>query len=304
VAIAVAIVVVAIAALVRPDLPVEELAERYAGPPSAFVEVRGMEVHHRDVGDGPALLLLHGNLSSLHTWDGWVSELSDAGVRIITVDLPAHGLTGPDPEDRYRPDDQVAFVDALADALGLETLSIGGSSMGGGIAWRYALDHPERIDRLILVGSAGYPTGDGSPPALFRVFRWPVVGHLARVITPRFAVGRVLATAYADPDRLDDATIDRYWRLLRREGNRAATGPRMEQREEGADHERIPEIEAPTLILWGGHDTWIAPSDAERFHADLPDSELIVYDDLGHLPMEEDPVRTAADAADFLAPLR
>ena len=296
------VLLIGAAALVRPDLPTEELEVRYAYPESTFAEVDGLRVHVRDVGgaEGPVVVLLHGSNASLHTWEGWTEELAEH-FRVVSLDLPGHGLTGPDPHGRYRAAEMAEVVGAVVDELGIERFSLAGSSMGGGVALQYVLAHPERVERLILVGSVGYPREDG-PPALYRVLGVPVIGDAARLITPRRAVARVLRTAYADPDRVEEETIDRYWHLLRREGNRAATVERMGLRREGDSvvADRLDEIDVPALILWGAADTWVPVRDAERFEQDLPDAQLVIYEDLGHIPMEEDPIRTSQDAERFL----
>jgi pimeloyl-ACP methyl ester carboxylesterase len=85
-----------IALLYRPDVAPEALRARYAPPPSRFVRVGGMDVHYRDEGTGPAVVLLHGMGGSLHTWDGWTAALHDS-LRVLRVDLPGYGLTGPLP---------------------------------------------------------------------------------------------------------------------------------------------------------------------------------------------------------------
>jgi pimeloyl-ACP methyl ester carboxylesterase len=296
------VVGVLIASLVRPDLDPAALEGRYATPDSVFIEVDGLRVHVRDTkaSGGPALVLLHGSMSSLHTWDGWIEELSP-DVRVVAIDLPGHGLTGPDSRGRYSPSGMVEVVHTVVDAMDLGQVVIGGNSMGGGVAWRYAILHPDEVAGLVLVGSTGFQGQGGGPPAVMNVYRLPAVGPIVQRVTPRFAVARVLATTYGDPDRLDDATIDRYWELLRREGNRAATVDRF--RAGGGDDglvDRIGEVDVPVLVLWGALDTWIPLEAGERLAAAIPGADLVVFDDLGHVPMEEGPSRTATVVRDWL----
>ena len=126
---------IAIAALVRPDIPLEALLPEYGAPPSQFVELEGMRIHYRDEGAGPPLVLLHGFGSSLHTWDGWVRQLTGTR-RLIRLDLPGFGLTGPAPDGDYRAERYVHVVAALLDRLGVDRTDIAGNSLGG----RTALD--------------------------------------------------------------------------------------------------------------------------------------------------------------------
>lgn len=295
--VAAVLVVACVIGLIRPDLPAAAVAERYASGASQFVEVGGLDVHVRDQGSGPALVLLHGSNASLHTWDGWADELSDR-FRVVTLDLPGHGLTGPDPRQRYDTDEMARFVDGFADVLGLRRFSIGGNSMGGAVAWHYAALHPDRVERLILVDAAGYPRQEPAP-LVFRVARLPVLGELLTLLTPDALFEQNLRDVYGDPDQVTDELVDRYAALNRREGNRRAAVARLRAPERD-DTELLATISAPTLVLWGAQDSWIQPEHAEHFAQDIPDAEVIVYEGLGHVPMEEDPVRTAADVRAFL----
>jgi pimeloyl-ACP methyl ester carboxylesterase len=287
----------ALATGVRRDLPAAELEARYAPPPSRFLEVDGMRVHYRDEGQGPPLLLLHGSNAALFTWEGWTRELSGR-FRVISLDLPGHGLTGPDPKGRYSASDMARFLEAFRARLGLERFHLAGNSMGGSVAWHYALLFPERVERLVLVDPGGHPRDEPSP-LVFRLMRMPVVGELLSQVTPRMVVEKNLRAVYADPSKVTEAQVERYHALLLREGNRKASRERM--RLDGDDlWKRLKELRQPTLILWGEKDTWILPKYAHRFAELIPQSRLVLYPDLGHVPMEEDPVRTAADVSRFL----
>ena len=286
----------AVAASVRPDLPAADAVARFAGPRSRFVAVDGMQVRYRDEGNGPVVILLHGSNSSLDTWGGWIERLADA-FRVVALDLPGHGLTGPSPSNRYGPDDQAEFLEHFVSALGLRRFSLAGNSMGGEIAWHYALAHPERIERLVLVDAAGFPH---PTPMVFRLYGIPVIGRLVTRVTPRFLVARSLREVYADDSKVTDALVYRYYGLLLREGNRNATRIRFAARRPDRAIARLGEISAPTLIEWGGKDVWIPVEHAHRFAEAIPGARLRIYPDLGHVPMEEDPDATAADARTFL----
>ncbi|NMO16203.1 alpha/beta hydrolase [Pyxidicoccus fallax] len=289
----------ALAAGMRADVPASELEARHATPPSRFLEVDGLRIHYRDQGQGPALVLLHGSNASLFTWEGWVRELS-AHHRVITLDLPGHGLTGPDAKGRYSWTDMARVLEDFRARLGLERFHLAGNSMGGSVAWHYALLHPERVERLILVDAAGYPREEPSP-LVFRLMRAPGLGELLSRVSPRWVIDRNVRAVYGDPSKVTEENVDRYYALLLREGNRKATRERLRITTDDGLWKRLGEVRAPTLILWGAKDTWILPRYGERFDRDIPDSRLVVYPDLGHVPMEEDPARTAADARRFLA---
>jgi pimeloyl-ACP methyl ester carboxylesterase len=285
-----------------PDRPVEALATRWAAPPSQFVAIDGMRVHLRDEGprdDPRPIILLHGTSSSLHTWDGWAEALRTRR-RVIRVDLPGFGLTGPTPDGTYTIERYVAFMKATLDHFAIEHCTLVGNSFGGWIAWETALAEPGRVGRLVLVDSAGYRLDSVSVPIGFRVAKIPVLNQLVKFTLPRGLVESSLRNVYGDPDRVTPELVDRYFDLTTRAGNRAALVQRFQQSPPGVDAPRISGIRTPTLILWGGRDRLIPPAHAERFHRDIAGSQVLTFDDLGHVPHEEDPARTLAAALPFL----
>ena len=204
---------------------------------------------------------------------------------------------GPDPAARYALGELAETVDHFVVTLGLDHFSLGGNSMGGGVAWHYALAHPDKVDRLVLVDAYAYPQ---PPPAMMKLFTLPVVGHVATWVTPRFAVERSVRDVYGDPSRVTEAGVDRYHELLLREGNREATRQRLSTRRDDGLTARLGELRAPTLILWGTLDRWILPQNGERLARDIPGAKLVMLDGLGHVPMEEDPARSVAPVVVFL----
>ena len=286
--------------VVSPDVPAETLEEEYTNEESEFAEVAGARVHYRDQGrqDAPAVVLVHGFASSLHTWEDWVELLGD-DYRIISLDLPAFGLTGPNESGEYGADYYAELVGELADELSLDTFSLGGNSMGGEVAWRYALNNPDRLENLLLVDAAGYSTEGEGESIFITLARYPVLDRIPRHITPRSAIRGLVESAYADDSLVTDEVVERYYDLLRREDNREAIVKRMQSLPESREDE-IPELEVPTLVMWGDQDTWIPPEHAERFADDIPGAELVTYEGVGHVPMEEAPETTAPDVAEFL----
>ena len=284
------------------DRTVAELAPAWAPPPSQFVELMDMQVHVRDEGvrDDPVpIVLLHGTSASLHTWEGWVQALKTER-RVITFDLPGFGLTGPFPDNDYRIAHYVTFVSALLDKLGVQRCVLGGNSFGGRIAWNTALEHPALVERLILVDAAGYPDTAASMPIGFKLAQMPLLGAVIERILPRDVVASSVRNVYGDPDKVSEELVDRYFELTLRAGNRGAVVARFEQAKMGEGHERIAQLKLPTLILWGEQDRLITPASAKRFHQDIVGSELVMFEGLGHVPHEEDPVGTVGRVKGFL----
>jgi pimeloyl-ACP methyl ester carboxylesterase len=285
-----------------PDRPLESLMARWAPPPSIFVDVAGMKVHMRDEGvrDDPSpIVLLHGTAASLHTWEGWVETLK-ARRRVIRFDLPGFGLTGPAPNGNYSIENYVRFVTAMLDKLGVQHCVLGGNSFGGYVAWATALALPDRVDKLILVDAGGYALAGSSPPLGFRIAQLPGLNRIFETTLPRSLIESSVRAVYGDPSKVTPELIDRYYELALREGNRRALAQRFAQARPGELAARIPELKLPTLILWGDRDQLIPLEAAARFHRDVSGSKMVMFDDLGHVPHEEDPGRTVAAVKEFL----
>jgi len=286
-----------------PDRPVEELKARWAPAPSQFVEIAGMQVHLRDQGpreDALPIVLLHGTGASLHTWEGWARAL-EGERRVISYDMPGFGLTGPAPDANYSIENYARMVVAVLDRLGVQRCVLAGNSLGGYVAWATAVLHPERVERLVLVDAGGYPYQSTSVPLGFRIARTPVLRDLMRDMLPRGVVESSVRNVFGDPSRVTPELVDRYFDLTTREGNRLALGQRFAQTQPGDLARRVPEIKAPTLIIWGGRDRLIPPDQGQRFHREIAGSQLKVFEALGHVPQEEDPAATVAAFRDFLA---
>lgn len=304
---AVLLVIVAIfVALRTPDTDRDAMIAKYGGPDASFAAgPAGQRIHYRDQGrrDGRTIVLLHGSNSSLQTWEPLVKRLG-GDYRIVTLDLPGHGLTGGTPDKDYSAAGMIAAVDVVAAKLGLDHFILGGNSMGGWVAWRYALAEPGRVDALLLLDAAGMPLrkGEKAPESNlgFRLLKNPAGRWLAGQITPRSLVEKSLRQSVAKTGIVDDAMVDRYWELLRFPGNREATALRATLDREPAMADRIGEIKVPVLILFGKQDRLINPSAALTFHDRIAGSEVFLLDGVGHLPMEEAPDATAMTIADFL----
>jgi pimeloyl-ACP methyl ester carboxylesterase len=291
-----------IAANWAPERKLADLKGRWAPAPSTFADVAGMSVHLRDEGprnDPLPIVLLHGTGSSLHAWHGWVEALKEKR-RVIRFDLPGFGLTGPSPDRIYTLDNDVRVVVAMLDKLTVKRCVIGGNSLGGAVAWRTALAHPCRVEKLIIVDAVGYPDHSVSVPIGYRLAQMRALTWLLKNTLPRSLVRQGLHNIFGDAKRVTQEMIDRAVDLNQREGNRQALVERFRQRCPNELFKRISELRVPTLVLWGGRDRLIPPDDAHRFHRDIAGSTLVIFDDLGHAPEEEDPTRTVEAVKQFL----
>jgi pimeloyl-ACP methyl ester carboxylesterase len=294
-----------------PDRPLADLKSQWAPPPSRFIDLQGMQVHVREQGptDSSAtpIMLLHGTGASLHTWDGWTDALMTQR-RVIRVDLPGFGLTGPDPNRDYSIERYADFVIAVADHLNLSGFHLAGNSLGGRIAWYTAALHPSRVERLILVdASGGYPLQAESVPLAFKIAQNPLFSGIMNYVLPRSVIRRSVENVYGDPNLVSAALVDLYFAMAVRAGNRQALRDRFRQdpldnpRLVAKERAMIQQLQQPTLILWGALDRLIPVSHAHRYAADIANHQLVIFASLGHIPHEEDPVATIAPVLQFLA---
>jgi len=284
------------ASLYAPDKPRPGLEAVY---PGEYLVVEGLRLRMRDSGprEAPVVILLHGFGASLETWEPWAQALS-ADYRVIRIDLPGFGLTGPDPTGDYSDARAIRVLIGLMDQLGIDRASLVGNSLGGRIAWNFAAQHPERLTRLVLVS----PDGFASPGFEYdRAPKTPLVMKVLPHVAPRGLLKANLAAGYGRPETLSEATLTRYRDMLLAPGVRRAILARMAQvilKEPGPTLSRIT---APTLLLWGERDAMIPISNAADYQRYLPDATLVRLPGLGHLPFEEDPAGSLPPVERFLA---
>jgi pimeloyl-ACP methyl ester carboxylesterase len=284
------------------DIPLNELKVKYTNPASSFISINGMDVHFRDEGnpaDSIPIVLIHGTGSSLHTFDAWTNRLKDSN-RVVRMDLPAYGLTGPFTDGNYSMAQYTAFLKDFLDTLRIKQCVLAGNSLGGEIAWNFTLEQPDMVKKLILIDAAGYPSNSKSVPVAFKLAQTPVLNKLLTFITPRFLVRSSVENVYFDKSKVTDALVERYFELTLREGNRQAFVERFRISKDANAHNKIKDIQQPTLILWGAEDYLIPVENAYQFHKDLPNDTLVILDDTGHTPMEESPVESVEPILDFL----
>jgi pimeloyl-ACP methyl ester carboxylesterase len=280
----------------------DELKSRYELPDSRYIEVQGMQVHYRDVGSGPVLLLLHGLFASLHTWQQWTDLLSDE-FRVISLDLPNFGLTGPHPRGMYRH----MYSDFLADfttALDIPVCAVAGNSLGGWMAWEYAARFPQRVSQMILLDSAGFTF---VPPPFMMGMSMPGGGWLyARTRIPKSQIDQMLESVFFNPALVSADTKQRYYDMFMGSGNRTAAARVMRYIRDnfGFETTLLASIRQPVLIQWGANDPWMPVSHASRFAQALAHSDVRIYEQCGHLVMEEQASLSARDCRHFLKEIR
>ncbi|MBL8551785.1 MAG: alpha/beta fold hydrolase [Hyphomonadaceae bacterium] len=290
----------------QPDIPHRILDRKYSDWRSAFFAGPcGSQIHYRDEGraDGPPLVLVHGYCASLHTWEPWVERLAEH-YRIVSIDLPGHGLTRTAEGYRIGRDSFAEIIDAAAEHLGLETFAIAGSSMGGAAAWDYAARRPEKVAALVLVGAAGFtprPEQDFGEPVVLDLLRSPM-GPVLRDLDATPMMRKGLKASFANPAIVGDAMIERYVALGRAPMHRNVQMQLALARSERiyATPEALARISAPTLVLHGEKDRLVPVGDGIRFATAIRDAQLMIYEDVGHILHEEIPEQSAEDVHAFL----
>jgi len=218
------------------------------------------------------------------------------------MDLPGFGLTGPYMNERtqYSSENYATFVIQVLNHLKLDRVTLAGNSLGGKVAWRTAALYPERVSRLILVDSVGYPATPKHVPIGFKLAKYPTMSPILNRILPRSVVEKSVLSVYADNSKVNDALIERYYELTLRQGNRQALSRRLNETDNDSDQAQIKQLDIPTLILWGAKDDLIPVENATLFHRDIRNSQLEIFDNLGHVPHEEDPLATVDVVKQFL----
>jgi len=297
--------------LKRPDIPYETLAVTYESPASRYVDLPGgVHMHYRvdgAPGDAPTLLLIHGFSDAVQTWEPWVRQLNDLsanGYRIISIDLPGHGLTRAPAGYRASINAFRDAVYAFAQSQHLTHFAIAGNSMGGNVAWEYALAHPDQLTGLILVDSAGWshPTDEGALNSpMMKLLRSPV-GPYLRDLDNTALFRRGVQAAFADPAHASEEMVTRFVTLSRAPGHRDILLQMQTNRNarRAASNEVLAPITTPTLILWGDQDHLIPVGDAELFHTAIHGSEVKIYHNVGHMPQNEATEQSASDVHEFL----
>jgi pimeloyl-ACP methyl ester carboxylesterase len=288
------------------DIPFETLKNKYADSTSKFMEIDGMQVHYKDEGntmDTVPLILIHGTSSSLFTWDACTDEWKKTH-RVVRFDLPAFALTGPNADNNYTFEYYVTFVNEVLEKLNIHKCYLAGNSLGGGIAWEFAYKYPDKVEKLILVDATGYLFKLGNGGLGFKLIKTlgtvPIAKNFLYYITPYNVVKKSVEGVYFDKSKIHDKTIEQYMDFMLRAGNRKALVARLLiPLTDGT--EKIKTIKPPTLIIWGKEDALIPVECAYKFHKDIVNSQLVVLQNSGHIPMEENPEQVIPVVEKFIS---
>lgn len=257
----------------------------------AYFEFAGSRIAYYDTGVGPPLVLVHGFGASALTWRKVVPPLAKK-YRVIMLDLKGYGYSDKPKDGRYSLDEQSRIVAALINRLKLENVILAGHSMGGGVALYTYFRVPEKITRIVLIDSAGFPQ---KFPFFVKYLRIPIVSAVLMSLIPDYSMAKmVLDLCIFDKSKITKEMISVYSRFLSLPGAKYALRKTAEQimppniDDVIADYSKV---NVPVLIIWGGEDRVIPKENAYKFKRVLPDSELYILPECGHIPQEEQPAQ-------------
>jgi pimeloyl-ACP methyl ester carboxylesterase len=273
-------------------VPEEELAEA----DSLFTEVEGVRIHYKQKGsDGPSLVLLHGFGASVFSWREVMDPLAESHT-VVAFDRPAFGLTERpmseewETQNPYTASSQIEITFGLMDRLGLGRSILVGNSAGGTIATRVALAHPDRVQALVLISPAIY-SGDGAPTWAKPLLHTPQMRHLGPLLARRIEASgtEFIRSAWHDPTKISEKVLEGYQKPLRAENWDRALWELTAASQTADLAPRLSEIEMPVLVITGDDDRIVPTEQSIRLADELPNAELLVVPNCGHLAHEECP---------------
>ena len=294
------------------DIPKESVIAKHAKGASEFIELKdGSLIHVRDEGNknGNTLVLIHGSNGSLFNFESMNKFLIN-DFRVVSLDLPAHGLTGPVNSNNYSFDGFITVINEVLEIKKINQFFLAGHSMGGRVVWNYTIDYPEKVSGLIIIGSLFLANekeyrefqSDNKPPIVFKLFDIPFFRMLLGYITPRIMVSQVAKQMVYDQTIMTDELIDQFHDIILLEGSREAMGYVIVNTDKNivADPKLLQEINVPTTILHGEEDNVIDVRYNKHFLENIPDINLISYSKVGHMPPMEIPEVLANDIKKFI----
>jgi pimeloyl-ACP methyl ester carboxylesterase len=283
-------------------------AKTLADEDSEFIDINGLYVHLKKKGQGkPVFLLLHGFAASLYSWQRVMEPFSQLG-SVIAYDRPGFGLSEHplhwQGENPYSAEAQTELVVSLLDHFQVEQAILVGSSAGGSVSIRVAIQHPERVAGLVLVDAAVYISSH-VPGWLFPMFSTPQMRHLGPLIARQIIWfgPRMIERAWHDASRLPDEMLELYRKPYQVENWDKALWEFTQANQYYDLAKHLREIDVPTLVITGDDDSIVPTADSIRLAGELPHASLKVIEDCGHLPHEEQPEQFMNVVRSFLETL-
>ncbi|WP_020526981.1 alpha/beta fold hydrolase [Flexithrix dorotheae] len=281
------------------DIEVGEIKAKFADHSSKFTIINQQEIHYKDQGDGDVILMIHGSPGSLFIWNKW-AEILSKNYRIIRMDLPAFGITGPNRENDYSLNYYINFVKSFVDKLELKKFHLIGNSLGGQITYEFTDKFPGLVEKMVLISPTSFNhVYETSMFPAMKIIQSLVPKSGLNFITPKSWIRQSLKQIYSDQKLITPSMVDLNHSLLLREGNRKALLGNIIEQSTNKEN-KVSEITTPTLLLWGEKDKIIPVVNASNFKSMITNVRLITYKDVGHFPFDEVPEQSAKDVEEFL----
>jgi len=272
-----------------------------------WVQVAGRAVNVVELGSGSPVVFVHGHSGS---WQNWLLQLPELARRhrVIALDLPGFGRS-PMPREPITMSGYARIVDELLGVLDVSAAAVVGNSMGGFVAAELAIRFPQRVERLVLVSSAGAANAYiRLPVAVMDRYAESVLRRIGPLLTPverrvvraarRPRLRRAnFALVAAHPERMDPRL---FVEILMASGDKPGAPVAAAEIARYDFRDRLAEIACPTLVVWGARDRIVPPSSADEFERLIPDARKVVFEDTGHVAMLEQPERFNRLLEDFL----
>lgn len=292
------------------ELPDWYIRNKYSFPDSKWIKNDfDTMVHYRDVGEGPVVVLVHGEMTSLHVWNDWIDTLSQ-NFRVIALDLPGSGLTSAphcisDPLETCPENLSSNYLshtlEYFIEDLNIRKFSLVGSSYSGYLAAQYAAhQHPEKLNKLILMTPLGFQQ---DVPWILNYVTVPGMDIFNQYVQPSTVATSILDHFYGEPEKITPANRQRFMHLSQSEGAHHSNVIQLSMVRTLMEQGMLLELDfisIPTLVMWGESDTWGDFKHAERWKKELGNATLVTYPAYGHTLMEEGAVITATDAMAFI----
>jgi pimeloyl-ACP methyl ester carboxylesterase len=253
-----------------------------------LVNLNGVETYVIEMGEGESIIFVNGIAVTSYTWRGVIKTLKDK-FHIFAMDFKGFGQSEKNGGE-YSVEIYTEQIKSLIKHYNITKATLVGSSLGGRIALNFTLKFPEKINRLVLLDSAGYQKNKKILSFLIRLFRYEIFREVFKMSLTKYIVKIFIKWAFENEKVIDEEIVEAYFNPLNEKGGIEALSSLIKSLSySDLNYEAIKSINIPTLIIWGDKDKWLPKSDAYRFHKDIKNSKLIVLKDCGHGPHEEYP---------------
>lgn len=284
--------------------PTEALVlDAYGQMPSILTTIDGVPIRYKDEGRGPPVVLLHAGLHSIEMWDAWAATLKTSH-RVIRLDLPPNGISGPDPRGWNSGEHTADLVIRLLEKLNVEPVTLAGISSGSTVALRLAAMYPDRVKALILASVPIAPPAGGNQPLGLTLTSW-LSKNVLGGYRPKLYWREQLKSTFGDDAKISEALVNRQWMFNELPGRNALTDAyAANNRASGFDYAAaISKMEMPVLIQWGAASQILPPDKAKELAALFTASRQVetkIYPGVGHYLYLEAPEESLKDAIAFL----